>query len=77
MYYLKKTGVVFISIGIDFFLVPFEVIHPIISLILGGIVIGIGVGMMLSYESSTGGTNLLAQIYIKVINLNYSPQSKF
>jgi uncharacterized membrane-anchored protein YitT (DUF2179 family) len=32
------------------------------SAILGGVIIGLGVGLMLRYETSTGGTDLLAQI---------------
>ncbi|MGX1377226.1 uncharacterized membrane-anchored protein YitT (DUF2179 family) [Priestia megaterium] len=40
------------------------------SVILGGIFIGTGVGLMLRYETSTGGTDLLAQLISKAFSLN-------
>ncbi|MDI3093415.1 YitT family protein [Priestia megaterium] len=40
------------------------------SVILGGIFIGTGVGLMLRYETSTGGTDLLAQLLSKAFSLN-------
>lgn len=46
------------------------IIHPIVSSILGGICIGMGIGIMLRYDTSTGGTDLLAQFISKLININ-------
>ena len=44
---------------------------PIIpSLLLGGLLIGIGIGLMLRYKTSTGGTDLLAQFISKSTSLN-------
>jgi uncharacterized membrane-anchored protein YitT (DUF2179 family) len=40
------------------------------SVVLGGIFIGMGVGLMLRYETSTGGTDLLAQLLSKAFSLN-------
>ena len=40
------------------------------SVIFGGICIGTGVGLMLRYETSTGGTDLLAQLISKAFSLN-------
>ncbi|MCM3545705.1 YitT family protein [Priestia megaterium] len=40
------------------------------SVVLGGILIGTGVGLMLRYETSTGGTDLLAQLLSKAFSLN-------
>lgn len=36
-------------------------IDPMLSSIIGGIFVGIGIGLMLRFETSTGGTDLLAQ----------------
>jgi uncharacterized membrane-anchored protein YitT (DUF2179 family) len=44
---------------------------PIIgSTIIGGLIIGVGIGIMLRYETSTGGTDLLAHIISKATPLN-------
>jgi uncharacterized membrane-anchored protein YitT (DUF2179 family) len=40
------------------------------STILGGILVGVGIGLMLRYETSTGGTDLLAQILTKFTSVN-------
>lgn len=44
--------------------------NPFISSILGGIFIGSGIGIMLRYETSTGGTDLLAQFLSEIYHLN-------
>jgi uncharacterized membrane-anchored protein YitT (DUF2179 family) len=41
-----------------------------LSAIIGGILIGLGVGLMLRYETSTGGTDMLAQIISSRTALN-------
>lgn len=40
------------------------------SALIGGIIIGTGVGLMLRYKSSTGGTDLLAKIISRKYSLN-------
>jgi uncharacterized membrane-anchored protein YitT (DUF2179 family) len=40
------------------------------SSVLGGALVGIGIGLMLKYKTSTGGTDLLAQFLSKWIPLN-------
>ncbi|PRA73815.1 MULTISPECIES: YitT family protein [Bacillaceae] len=40
------------------------------SMLIGGGLIGIGVGIMLRYEVSTGGTDLLAQFISKAMSVN-------
>jgi uncharacterized membrane-anchored protein YitT (DUF2179 family) len=38
--------------------------------VLGGALVGIGIGLMLRYKTSTGGTDLLAQLLTKWIPIN-------
>ncbi|MCY9664449.1 YitT family protein [Paenibacillus alginolyticus] len=40
------------------------------SSVIGGFIIGTGIGIMLRYETSTGGTDLLAQLLSKFSNIN-------
>ncbi|MFB6466196.1 YitT family protein [Cytobacillus sp. Hz8] len=40
------------------------------STIIGASIIGVGVGLMLRYETSTGGTDLLASIVAKATSMN-------
>ncbi|HAQ06496.1 MAG TPA: hypothetical protein DCR24_02835 [Bacillus bacterium] len=40
------------------------------SAILGGILVGSGIGLMLRHETSTGGTDLLAQLLNKFMSVN-------
>ncbi|WP_226037728.1 YitT family protein [Aquibacillus saliphilus] len=42
----------------------------ILSAVLGGIFIGIGIGIMLRYKTSTGGTDLLAQFLSRIYKVN-------
>lgn len=44
--------------------------NPLLCAILGGIFIGSGIGLMLRYETSTGGTDLLAQYLSDVFQFN-------
>ncbi len=48
--------------GIDLGILP--------SAILGGILVGCGIGLMLRHETSTGGTDLLAQLINKFMSVN-------
>ena len=38
------------------------------SAVTGGVMIGMGVGLMLAYETNTGGTDLLAQFFARRFN---------
>ena len=40
------------------------------SAILGGILVGAGIGLMLRHDTSTGGTDLLAQLLNKFVYIN-------
>jgi uncharacterized membrane-anchored protein YitT (DUF2179 family) len=40
------------------------------SAVIGGLLVGCGIGLMLRYETSTGGTDLLAQLIHKFFSLN-------
>ncbi|WP_273852366.1 YitT family protein [Guptibacillus spartinae] len=42
----------------------------LISALLGGFFVGTGIGIMLKYETSTGGTDLLAQFIARMVSLN-------
>jgi len=42
----------------------------VISSIIGGSIIGIGIGLMLRFETSTGGTDLLAQILSNFLSIH-------
>ncbi|GED72132.1 membrane protein [Brevibacillus reuszeri] len=39
------------------------------SAVTGGVMIGMGVGLMLAYETNTGGTDLLAQFFARRFNI--------
>lgn len=43
---------------------------PLLSSIMGGVLVGIGIGTMLHFETSTGGTDLLAQFIADFFSLN-------
>jgi uncharacterized membrane-anchored protein YitT (DUF2179 family) len=45
-------------------------IAPLTSAIIGGIFVGLGIGLMLKFETSTGGTDLLAQIVADTLRIN-------
>ncbi|WP_147533072.1 YitT family protein [Bacillus marasmi] len=40
------------------------------SSVLGGVLVGSGIGLMLRYKTSTGGTDLLAQLIGKITSIN-------
>jgi uncharacterized membrane-anchored protein YitT (DUF2179 family) len=70
--YTSLEGLLVSSFFIDW-LAPLQsyIILPIfISSLLGGTIIGVGLGLMLRYETSTGGTDLLAFIISKASSLN-------
>ncbi|MCP3030495.1 YitT family protein [Halobacillus sp. A1] len=45
-------------------------IDPVVSSILGGVLVGCGIGYMLRHQTSTGGTDLLAQMIAKFMKVN-------
>ncbi|MCM3800215.1 YitT family protein [Caldifermentibacillus hisashii] len=45
-------------------------IPQLASALIGGAIIGVGVGLMLRYKTSTGGTDLLAEIISETFSLN-------
>ncbi|MCM2982513.1 YitT family protein [Niallia circulans] len=59
------------SISIDFlsFLRDLFSLKLVLSAILGGVIIGVGIGLMLRFETSTGGTDLLAQVLSKILSI--------
>ncbi|ETT84253.1 YitT family protein [Viridibacillus sp. FSL R5-0477] len=62
-FYNSLHGLLVSSFFIDI-LEPFDYlvhIDPIYSSIIGGVFIGLGIGLMLRYKTSTGGTDLIAQ----------------
>jgi uncharacterized membrane-anchored protein YitT (DUF2179 family) len=71
-FYNSLHGLLFSSLMIDAFSLLRGVImlDPMISSILGGALVGIGIGIMLREETSTGGTDLLAQFIAKMTNWN-------
>ncbi|WP_180229962.1 YitT family protein [Bacillus sp. AFS073361] len=42
----------------------------LLSALIGGVIIGTGVGLMLRYQTSTGGTDLLAKIISRTYSVN-------
>lgn len=43
---------------------------PLVSSVIGGTLVGVGIGIMLKYETSTGGTDLLAQFMSDLFSVN-------
>lgn len=74
-FYNGIHGLLFSSVVIDF-LYPLHiagekfVANGIIGAICGGVFVGLGVGLMLRFETSIGGTDLLAQMISKFLRVN-------
>ncbi|MBD8068117.1 YitT family protein [Bacillus sp. PS06] len=71
-FYNSFLGLVVTSIFIDR-LAPLKtqfLLSAFTSVLLGGVFIGVGVGIMLLYKTSTGGTDLLAQFISETFSLN-------
>ncbi len=62
-FYNSLHGLLFSSFIIDFLKPLRSLVHlnPIPSSIIGGVCIGTGMGLMLRFHTSTGGTDLIAQ----------------
>jgi uncharacterized membrane-anchored protein YitT (DUF2179 family) len=71
-FYNSLHGLLFSSFMIDVFSVLRGVImlNPVPSSVIGGVLVGLGIGMMLREETSTGGTDLLAQFIARMTNWN-------
>ncbi|GGM42633.1 hypothetical protein GCM10011351_30730 [Paraliobacillus quinghaiensis] len=75
-FYNSLHGMLVSSFAIDFlyplhdtFISQFQ-IPPLLSSIIGGMFIGLGIGIMLRSKTSTGGTDLLAQFLAKIFQVN-------
>lgn len=71
-FYNSLHGLLVSSVIIDLFkpLRSLVRIDPLLSSVIGGIFVGIGIGLMLRYGTSTGGTDLLAQFFSEKTNIN-------
>lgn len=74
-FYNSIHGMLFSSFVIDLLgpsraYIPAIQISPVFSSIFGGILVGLGIGIMLRHETSTGGTDLLAQFLSKIFKIN-------
>lgn len=75
-FYNSIHGLLISSFFIDL-LSPLREVHlsdflqsPLISSIIGGVLVGVGIGIMLKFETSTGGTDLLAQFISDLFSVN-------
>ncbi|MCF2648863.1 YitT family protein [Niallia circulans] len=58
------------SIDVLSFLREIFSLNLVLSAILGGVIIGVGIGVMLRFETSTGGTDLLAQVLANILSIH-------
>ncbi|NSL50623.1 YitT family protein [Calidifontibacillus erzurumensis] len=75
-FYNSIHGLLISSFFIDL-LAPLRTVHlsnilqsPLVSSLIGGCLVGIGIGIMLKFETSTGGTDLLAQFISDLFSVN-------
>lgn len=76
LFYSSLHGMLISSFFVDL-LKPYQYhflyyieLSPISSSIIGGFIIGCGIGIMLRFEMSTGGTDLLALFISKLMSIN-------
>lgn len=71
-FYNSVVGLFVSAMFIDWLTPLKDQLHlPILlSSLMGGVLIGLGTGLMLRYKTSTGGTDLLAQLISKAFSLN-------
>jgi uncharacterized membrane-anchored protein YitT (DUF2179 family) len=76
MFFHSLYGMIFLSLFIDLFenyrspLIYSVKSFPFISSVVGGLCIGIGFGIMLRYDTSTGGIDLLAKLLSVKLRVN-------
>lgn len=74
--YNSIHGMLFSSFMVDLSYQPFRALgfilnqSPIVSAILGGLFVGSGIGLMLRFDTSIGGTDLLGQIIAHFVKVN-------
>lgn len=74
-FYNGIHGLLFSSVVIDF-LYPLHIAgeklitHEIIGATCGGVFVGLGIGLMLRFHTTVGGTDLLAQMISKFLRIN-------
>lgn len=75
-FYNSLHGMLISSFFIDLFYPFHDLLHsyielpPLFSSMIGGVLVGLGISVMLRYETSTGGTDLLAQFVANVLRVN-------
>nr|WP_106781211.1 YitT family protein [Lysinibacillus timonensis] len=71
-FYNSLHGMIISSFFIDFFrpLQHIVRVEAIYSSILGGVLVGLGIGFMLKFKTSTGGTDLVAQFICDKTGVN-------
>jgi uncharacterized membrane-anchored protein YitT (DUF2179 family) len=71
-FYNSLHGMVISSFFIDILnpIHTFFRIEAVLSSIIGGILVGLGIGLMLKYKTSTGGTDLVAQFISDKTGIN-------
>lgn len=75
-FYNSLHGMLISSFFIDLFYPFHDLLYSYIELpsifssMIGGVLVGLGIGVMLRYETSTGGTDLLAQFVANVLRVN-------
>ncbi|MFC4304658.1 YitT family protein [Cohnella boryungensis] len=75
MFFHSLFGMIFLSYFVDL-LDPYNpfgsviVFHPFLASVLGGISIGIGFGLLLKFDTSTGGIDLLAKLLAPRLKVN-------
>ncbi|CEH29038.1 hypothetical protein AM501_29445 [Aneurinibacillus migulanus] len=55
---------------LEYYFASYVQTSPLLSSIMGGAFIGLGIGIMLRYETSTGGADLLAQFLTSIFHIN-------
>jgi uncharacterized membrane-anchored protein YitT (DUF2179 family) len=75
MFFHSLFGMIFLSYFIDLF-APYDPLgsavsnYPFVASVAGGICIGIGFGILLRFDASTGGIDLLAKLLARRLRIN-------
>ncbi len=75
IFFHSLFGMIFLSYFIDLFdpynpFGPEVVSNPYLASVIGGICIGLGFGILLRFDTSTGGVDLLAKLLSKKLQVN-------